>query len=116
MTIPVQIHFHGIDASPAMESVLREKLEGIASLEPRATACLAVIEPSDNRHRNGRVHRVTLRLAIPGDDIVVSRASETDHTHEDPYIALRDACDALRRQLIERNRAARDAHRRPQVG
>lgn len=112
MSIPVQIHFHGIDASPAMEGVLRDKLAGISHIEPRATSCLAVIEPSDRRHRHGTVHRVTLRLAIPGDELVVSRESELDHSHEDPYVALRDACDALRRQIVERSRAQRAAERR----
>ncbi|WP_053238576.1 HPF/RaiA family ribosome-associated protein [Sandaracinus amylolyticus] len=109
MRMPVQIHFRDMDASEAMESLLREKLEGLAQIEPRATSCHVVIEPTDKRHRHGTIHRITVRLAVPGDELVVSRESGEDHSHEDPYVALRDAVDALRRQVVERNRMRRGA-------
>ena len=111
MQIPVQVVFRGMDASPAMESALREKIANLLTIEPSATSCHAVIEPTDQRHRHGTIHRITIRLAVAGEEFVVSRENSENHAHEDPYVAMRDACDALRRQLVERHRM-RTADRR----
>ena len=36
---------------------------------------------------------------MPGDEIVVNRERRFDHAHEDVYVAMRDAFDAVRRRL-----------------
>ena len=107
MRIPVDIHFRGMDRSLAMETALREKIEPLGAIESGAIGCHVTVERTENRHRHGTFHRFTIRLAVPGDDLIVSREPGADHAHEDPYIALRDACEALERQLIERHRQRR---------
>jgi ribosome-associated translation inhibitor RaiA len=109
MSIPVHITFRDMDASPAMEEILREKITHLASLEQRALGAHVTVEPTDRRHHHGTIHRVTIRFSVPGDELVVSRESG-DPSHADPYISARDACDALRRQLVERHR--RELHER----
>jgi ribosome-associated translation inhibitor RaiA len=110
MRIPVEIQFRDMVPSLALEAAVREKIAALGPLHSDALSCHVTIEPSDRRHRHGRIHRFTIRLAMPGRDLVVSREPEADHAHEDPYVALRDAYDALRRQLIEGRRRQRHAH------
>lgn len=107
MQIPVEVHFRHMAPSAAMESLLRERIGALGTIESTAIGCHVTIEPSDRRHRHGTIHRFTIRLAVPGDELVVSRESGENHAHEDPYVALRDACDALERQLVERHRRLR---------
>lgn len=107
MHIPVEIQFRNMDRSLALEAALREKIEPLGAIESRALGCRVTVEPVDHRHRHGTIHRFTIRLAIPGEELVVSREPAENHAHEDPYVALRDACDALERQLIERHRQRR---------
>ena len=104
MRIPIQVTFRGVERSEALEETIRTKIEQIATIESKATGCEATVEPMDHRHAHGTLYRVTLVLSVPGDDLVVSREHPMDHSHEDPYVAARDALEALRRQVVERHR------------
>lgn len=92
-----------------MEAIIREKLAPLGRIRGDALSCRVTIEPSDRRHRQGRIHRFTIRLAVPGEEIVVSREPQANPAHEDPYVALRDACDALRRKVVGSHRKPRRA-------
>lgn len=107
MRIPVDVHFRDMDPSPAIESLLRERIEPLGKIESSALGCRVTVEPSDRRRRHGTIHRFTIRLSIPGDEIVVSHEAGENTAHQDLYVALRDACDALERQLVEHRRQRR---------
>jgi cold shock CspA family protein len=51
--------------------------------------------------------RVRVDLKVPGGEIVVGRDPEAHHTHEDVYVAIRDAFDATRRLLEDHVRQGR---------
>ncbi len=107
MRIPIDIHFRDMDPSPEIESMLRDRISALGTIESTAIGCHVTVEPTAKRHRHGTIHRFTIRLAVTGDELVVSREPGENHAHEDPHVALRDACDALERQLIERRRQRR---------
>jgi len=46
-------------------------------------------------------------LKVPDEEIVVSREHDLHHSHADPYVAIRDAFDAARRQLEDYARRRR---------
>jgi hypothetical protein len=52
------------------------------------------IEQSQRRHHQGKLFNVKIDLTVPGSEIVVNRDE-----HEDPYVVIRDAFDALERKL-----------------
>ena len=97
----LQIHFHGLETSPALEAKIRER---VADLERRcadATSCRVTVEKESRNHVKGNLFRISLILHRPGRDIVVNRSGPKDQGHEDVYVALRDSFDAAERQLQE---------------
>jgi len=58
-------------------------------------------------HRKGRKYRARIDLKLPGRNIVVGNASESNPTHEDVYVAVRHAFDAARRRVQDFTRRRR---------
>jgi ribosomal subunit interface protein len=104
MTIPIDISFRDIDPSPAIEARIREKAATLEHFFDRAISLKAVVEARHRHQHKGKLYNVRLHLAIPGQDIMVNHEHKQDHAHEDVYVAIRDAFDALTRQIEDRVR------------
>jgi ribosomal subunit interface protein len=108
MQVPVQISFHGIDHSDAVEQRVKEKVAKLENYCSDITSCRVVIEV-DHKNRSGdyqkgQPYHVHIDVSVPGDDLVVKRAP---NAHEDVYIAIRDAFQSMERQVkdyMERKR------------
>jgi ribosome-associated translation inhibitor RaiA len=85
--------------SPAAEQQIRARLEELDQLNHKIDGCQVLIEEAHHHKQKGRLFHVRIELAVPGAEIVVSRDPSEHHAHEDPYVAIRDAFDAARRQL-----------------
>ena len=105
MQVPVQISFHGLDVSEAVEARIPEKLAKLEQFFDRITGCRVVVE---RHHRNahagasGQPYHVSIVLDVPGGELVVKRDpkyADSLRDHEDIQIALRDAFAAMERQL-----------------
>jgi ribosomal subunit interface protein len=105
MQIPLQITFHGIDHSEAVETRIREKAAKLESLFDRITSCRVVIEAhhrnTSNLHHKGEPFHIRIDLTVPGAELVVKRDPKDSHVNEDIYVALREAFDSIERQLKE---------------
>lgn len=103
MQIPLQITFHGIDHSDAVEERVREKVAKLEQFCDRITSCRVVIEAhhrnTSNLHHKGEPFHVRLDVTVPGTELVVKRDPKDSHEHEDVYVALRDAFQAMERQV-----------------
>ena len=102
------------DDLPVDEAVRDAVLEHVADLErftPRITGCHVVIAQPHRRHREGRLYSVRVDLVVPGAEIVVNRDHHLDHAHEDVFVALRDAFQAVRRRLEDHARRMRGAEK-----
>ena len=108
METPVQIVFHEVAHSPALESLIREKAGKLETIFPRLMRCHVSIEQPHRHKQQGNPFNVRVTLHVPGGELVVNR----DH-HEDLYVALRDAFDAVRRQLEEHAQKVRRAVKHP---
>ena len=102
MLVPLQITVRDIQHSEALEARIREKAAKLETLHPGITSCRVTVEAAHRHHHQGRHFQVRIDLRVPGHEIVASR----DHD-EDPYVALREAFDAARRQLEELERGHR---------
>lgn len=100
----LQIHFHGMDSSAALEAKIRERFAELVRRCPETTGCRVTVEKESRNHVKGNLFRIGLLLHRPGRDVVVSRGGPKDHAHEDVYIALRDSFDAAERQIVEQGR------------
>ena len=96
MQTPIQITFHDVSRSDALEAHIRQKAEKLEEFHSRIISCRVTVEELSKHHHQGRQFRVRIDLRVPGKEIVANR----DH-HEDVYVALRDAFDAVKRQLEE---------------
>jgi ribosomal subunit interface protein len=109
--LPIQITFHGIEPSPALAEHVRVHAERLARVAGIVRGRVAIDRPHAH-HRHGSAMRVSIELSIPGHVLV--EHSESD----DAYVAVREAFDRLRRQLVAarsrangRGRAAAEATR-----
>lgn len=103
MQLPLQITFHGIDHSEAVEERVREKVSKLEQFYDRITSCRVAIEShhrnTSSLHHKGEPFHIRIDLTVPGTELVVKRDPKDPHVNEDVYIALRDAFDAMERQL-----------------
>ncbi len=111
MRTPLQINFHGMDTSPALEALIRDKTAKLEQFHPNVTACRVVIDKPHQHKQQGEHFIVSIDVSVPGSNIVANHAH-----HEDVNVALRDAFFAARRQLEEHAvRMRGDGKRRPGV-
>lgn len=99
MKLPLQITFRDFDHSDSIESAIKEKARKLEQFSDQITSCRVIIEAHHKHHHKGNLFQVRIDITVPGEEIVVSREPHNDHSHEDPYVTLRDAFDAARRQL-----------------
>ena len=107
MQLPLQITFRHMDSSEAVAARIRERAGELERFFDRIISCRVVVECRHPRRRQGNLFRVRVDLKIPGREIAVGRDPAAHHSHEDVYVAIRDAFDAARRALEDHVRERR---------
>ena len=107
MQIPLQVSFRDISHSDAVEDRIREKVDKLEQYTDKIISCRVVVEAPHRQHTKGKLYHIRVDLALPGEELVVARDPD-DHAHEDVYIAIRDAFEAVRRQLKKSLRQKRE--------
>jgi ribosomal subunit interface protein len=105
MEKPLEVSFHNMDHSDAVEARVREKADKLERFFGRITSCRVTVEAPNRQHTKGNLYHVIIEVGVPGNQIVVvDRDAGKNHAHEDVYVALRDAFNAARRQLENHSR------------
>jgi ribosome-associated translation inhibitor RaiA len=107
MQEPLEIAFHNMDSSAAVEAELRERFAKLEKLCDRLTACRISVEALHKQHRTGNVYEVHIDMRVPGGELVVSRTphkAKEKYASPDIYTSIRDAFQAAERQLKKYNR------------
>jgi ribosomal subunit interface protein len=107
MQIPLEIVFHNLDRSPAVEAAVRERAAKLEHFAPNIISCRVTVEAPHKTHRQGNLYSVRVDLKFPGGEAVATRAPADHHSHEDVYVAVHDAFNAARRQLQDQIRVRR---------
>lgn len=94
MILEPKITIKDFPPSEAITTRIKERVAKLDQFYSRITACRVTIEQSQRRHHQGKLFNVRIDLTVPGSEIVVNRDE-----HEDPYVVIRDAFDALERKL-----------------
>jgi len=84
-----------MEHSPAMDNRIVEHAAKLDELNPRITSCHVIVDEVDRHKTKGNQFEVHIVLHVPGRGEVVA----TRRSHEDPYLAVNEAFDALTRQL-----------------
>jgi putative sigma-54 modulation protein len=106
MQVPLQIAFHGVDTSNAVETRIREKVEKLEHFFDRITGCRVVVERL-HRARTTLITKdqpfhVSVVLEVPGSELVAGRGPKdpvVQKDHQDINAAIHDAFAAIERRL-----------------
>ena len=97
----MQITLRDVRRSTALSGRIREKCEQLERLHPHVRHCRVNVAQSTGRGARHLPFVVTLRVSLPGEEVVVERE------HLDPFLALREAFRVARRRVKEAAVAAR---------
>jgi putative sigma-54 modulation protein len=100
MSTPVEIHFHGIEKSEAIEERVRWKVSKLEKHFGRMTRCRVVLEAPHRSPAKPKVFQIKIEMSVPRRrPIVVSHEREGSHANEELLLALRDAFVAAVRKI-----------------
>jgi ribosome-associated translation inhibitor RaiA len=100
MTTPVEIHFHGIDKSEAIETRVREKVAKLEKHFGRMTHCRVVLEAPHRSPTKPKVYQIKIEIGMPrAQPVVVSHEREGSHAGEELPLAIREAFDVALRKI-----------------
>jgi len=118
MTLPLQITFRHMEPSSALEQRVRKLMSRLEKISTHILRCHVVVEAPHQHSRQGTLFELRIEITVPEEEIVIDRAHPIDHSHEDPYVALRDLYRAARRKLVEYERIRRQevkSHAEPRL-
>ena len=99
MKLPLQITFRHMEPSEALAADISEKAEKLDQFCDQIMSCRVVVDAPHQHHHQGQLYSISVDITVPGGEIVASRSADEHHAHEDPYVASRDAFDAVKRRL-----------------
>lgn len=120
LTIPVEITFHGMQGTDALRADIEKHAQKLGRFAPELINCRFVLERAEARHHRGNRFVARIRVTLPGGELDVGHAPSGDQSHEDAYVAIGDAFQALRRNLqdfrrkrqgkVKLHRGAKEGH------
>jgi ribosomal subunit interface protein len=112
METSAEITWHNMEPVPHVAKRVDQRINRLEKFFGRITRCHVVVEAAHQRRRQGNEYEVRLDVTIPGGDLSVNQKPGDIHAHTDVLVAIRDAFDAMERQL----RRWKDEHGgRPEV-
>lgn len=119
MHMPLQITFRHMDPSPALEARIRKEAARLDKFHEHIMSCRVVVEAPHQHHHKGNLYHLSIDLKAPRKEMAVTREHHADHAHEDIYVVIRDAFDAMQRQIEDyarRQRSEVKTHEVPSHG
>lgn len=114
MQIPLELTFRGVEKTETIEHYIRERTQKLEQVCDHIVSCRVTVEHPQQHQRAGSPFRVRVDVRVPpGHELVVRRESSEGDIHDSLRQVLREAFDAMRRQvrgLAERQRGDVKAH------
>ena len=98
----LEVRFLGLEPSPAVEAAAREKAAKLDQFRGDLMSCRVTIELAHKHKHQGQPYAVRIDVTVSDQELCIDRVQ-----NEDVYVALRDAFDAMKRQLEDSARRAR---------
>ena len=99
-----QITLHNIRRSPALSARIRELSERLETHNPNILNIRVAVSHEAAHPKNGGKYAVTVRVRLPGRELVASHESA-----DDVYDAVRESFLGMRQQLLRAADEAREA-------
>ncbi|MGD0674533.1 MAG: HPF/RaiA family ribosome-associated protein [Polyangiaceae bacterium] len=119
MQRPLQITFHGVQHSDAIEQYIRNRAEKLDTFAPRIVGCRVAVEMPHRHAHHGEHYRVRIDMTVPGSEIVVERVPDEARGYDNVYAAIDAAFDDAGRRLqdfVRRQRGDVKPHERSRHG
>ena len=99
MQTPIEISFRNMDVSPAVEARVHERAARLEKFYDGITSCHVFIKAPHESQQTGNLYEVHIEVRVPGSELLVTGKPGDLAAHSDIMVALRDAFDAMERQL-----------------
>ncbi len=100
MATQVEVHFHGIEKSEAVEQRVREKVAKLKKHFTKMTGCRVAIEVPQRTADRPKVYQIKIEIGVPRRAaVVVSHERTGSHANEDLPLAIREAFEAALRKV-----------------
>lgn len=102
MDRPLEIAFHNLQSSEAVEAEIRKQVDRLETRYGNLTGCRVSVEALHQQHQTGNLYEVHVTLSVPGRELAVSREprhAKERYAHPDVYTSMRDAFRAAEKQL-----------------
>ncbi len=99
METPVEIIWHNMEPARHVQQRVDHRVARLEKFFGRITRCHVVVEAAHRRHQKGNQYEVRVEVTVPGGEISINRRPGDDFAHADVLVAIRDAFDAMERQL-----------------
>jgi ribosome-associated translation inhibitor RaiA len=100
MIEPVEVHFHGIEKSQAIEQKVRQKVAKLEKHFGRITSCRVGIEAPQRSPQKPKVFQIKIEIGVPRRaPIVISHERKGSHANAELQLAIRDAFDVALRKV-----------------
>ena len=107
MTIYTEIAFRDMEPSPAVEELIKRRVQKLESTFNHVAACRVIIEAPHKHRIRGQLFHVRIDLSTPQGELVSSKDIGLNVAHEQLNVALRDAFAAARKQLLRHKQKLR---------
>jgi cold shock CspA family protein/ribosome-associated translation inhibitor RaiA len=102
--LPLQIPIRNLERSPALETRIRERAQRLERFSAQPVRCRVIVDTPHGRGQQGHLYERHIQPTTPGGEVVATREHRERRSHEDVYLALRDAFRPVRRQLDDYGR------------
>ena len=99
MTNDIQIVFHSIDQTDALTEAVAKRIDKLERYCDQITNGRVVLDSPHNHHHKGKVYSVSIEIHTPQIEVRVNQDQHDKQSHEDLYVAIRDAFNVAERQL-----------------
>lgn len=102
MDRPIEISFHNLQGSPALEDDIRKHFARLEERNKSLVSCRVTLEAASGKGQPHGHVSVHIMLGLPGRDLAVSHEphhAKEHRSHPDAYTAVRDAFRVAERQL-----------------
>lgn len=100
MATQVEVHFHGIEKSEAVEQRVREKVAKLKKHFTQMTSCRVAVEAPQRTADRPKVYQIKIEIGVPRRaPVIVSHERTGGHANEDLPLAIREAFQAALRKV-----------------
>lgn len=106
MMLPLEITWRDLEPDPEIEGAIRGRVQALERFGRNLMRCHVTIDVPHRRHRSGASYQVRIVLSVPNTELVVV-TPDSNPEHRNARAAVRDAFDAITRELEEYERTRR---------